>query len=299
MQPISKLIVSFSILCLLVGCTKILTYPVDYPGDQLAIIGIISPTSGIKVYVSQSLSPAGEFKEVEELYVNDATVEIYQGDQMIGMLTYMGNGLYRDVAGLSIEAGKDYHIVVIHEVLGNAKSEPVVVPNPLQQLEVDFEFTGKTRPSNEPEAKLTYRLKDEPGPTYYLTIVKPDLPTAYQFQITDIFGTQNFEFCEITNYHPPLGIFMSDVCFEDRIKELGILIGVSGEARLPSGDRQPYSSIHVEIASISYEFYQYLLDKKSLETDIGILEPRPTFNNIDGGVGVVMATNEAIRKVRF
>ncbi len=299
MREFCKKIAWMVLLGSLIGCTKILEYPADYPGDQLAIIGIISPQSGARVYVTKSISPSGDFEEVEQLYITNAEVKIYQNDQLLGDLSYKGDGLYQDTFGLSIDAGNSYYLRVSHETLGTATSDPVLVPNSLQQLEVNLEFTGKKRPSGKPEAKVEYQFKDEPGPNYYLIMVKPDLPNAYQFQITDLFGSQNFEFCEITNYHPSLGIFMTDVCFEDQISKMGMLIELSGEARLPDREIHPYDRVQFEISSISSEYYQYLLDKKSLETDIGILEPRPTFNNINGGVGVFMAANEEIRRIRF
>jgi len=109
----------------------------------------------------------------------------------------------------------------------------------------------------------------------------------------EAFGLQNFESCEITAYE------LSDRCFDGSPFEMGLLFGVSGEAYVSSGEQKPYNRVSLSVASISQEYYQYLSDQESLETALGILEPKPTFSNINGGLGVFMALNEELRKFGF
>jgi hypothetical protein len=289
----SKILIIIGIYCLL-GCSKALDYVVDYPGEQLVVIGTVSPVSGAAVYVTKSISPSGDYQLIDDLLIRDAEVAIYHRDTVLGFLRHAGDGLYKSTAEMTFRANESYWIEVQHDQLGTVSSEEVLIPAPIRDFRSSFRFTGELMPSNEPEAEVIFSLRDEPGENHYIIRIKPDLAGAGIFSWFEPFGLQNFESCEIT----PLQL--ADICFDGRTFEMGLLFGVSGEAYDASTKTfRPYNQVSVSVASVSSEYYQYLADKTSLETAYGILEPKPTFNNINGGLGVFMAFNERVRKFGF
>ena len=279
--------------CAWLGCTKTLDYIVDFPGEQLVVIGTISPVSGAAVHVTRSISPSGAYELLDDLKIEDAQVYLYRGDTLVGLLPHAGAGLYKSTGDMSFLADETYWLEVEHEVLGTVRSEEVLIPEPIQQFRASFGFTGALTSANEPEGKLVLSLLDQVGENHYIVRVQPDLPGAYIFSWFELFGLHNFEACAVTPYR------FSDNCFDGDTFELGLLFGISGKAYVSSGEEKPYNSIVLSVASISPEYHHYLSDQESLETPYGVLEPGPTFSNINGGLGVFMALNEKVKIFRF
>lgn len=275
------------------GCTKILDYVVDFPGEQLVVIGTISPVSGAAVHITKSISPSGAYEPLDDLKIEDAQVSLYQGDTLVGLLQHVGAGLYKSTDDMSFRANESYWLTAEHEVLGKARSEEILIPAPIQQFRASFEFTGALNSANKPEAKLMFSLLDQMGENHYIVRVRPNLPGAHIFTWFEPFGLYNFEACAVTPFR------FSDICFDGDIFEIGLLFGVSGKAYMPSGEEKPYNSIVLSVASISPEYDHYLSDRMSLETPYGVLEPGPTFSNIKGGLGVFMALNEKVKIFGF
>lgn len=287
---------NYILLFLLIGvsysCRKVVDYEVDFPGEQLVIIGTVSPNSGAKVYLTKSIAPYGDYQVIEELMITDAEVFIYS-DSLIGALEHSRGGLYSSPPDMPFRAGESYYVEVVHTELGMATSAAVKVPEDIQQLDADLDFTGKLWPSNEPEARLPFSFQDLPGENYYTYEIRPNVPGAYQFFGAYPVGEKNFEFCGI--YHT----YMLDTCFDGEFFEMAFHFGLDGEARLSSGEERVYNQLRFELASISPEYYQFLYDKRPLESGLGVADPRPTFTNIEGGLGVFMAWNESVRILRF
>lgn len=286
---------NYILLFLLIGvsysCRKVVDYEVDFPGEQLVIIGTVSPNSGAKVYLTRSIAPYGDYQVIEELMITDAEVFIY-GDSLIGALEHSRGGLYSSPPGMPFRAGESYYVEVVHAELGMATSAAVKVPEDIQQLDADLDFTGKLWPSNEPEARLSFSFQDRPGENYYTYLVRPNFPGSSFFSVFPV-GEKNFESCGINN------TYMLDTCLDGDVFELALHFGLDGRARLASGEERIYNQLRFELASVSPEYYQFLTDKQSLESGLGVADPKPTFTNINGGLGVFMAWNESVRILRF
>ncbi|PHN04049.1 DUF4249 domain-containing protein [Flavilitoribacter nigricans] len=276
----------------LTACRKVVDYQVDFPGEQLAIVGTVSTGAGANVYVSRSIAPYGSYRVIEELMVTDAEVYIY-GDTLIGRLEHRGNGRYTSTEQLHFSVGGRYWVEVIHDELGTAYSSSVTIPENILQFQADLNFTGAMWPSNEPEAKLTFSLLDRPGENYYTYFARPEVPGASDLNGVFVVGSKNFEFCGIYN------TYMLDTCFDGEPFSLDLHFGLGGEAWLPSGEKRPFNSLRFRLTSVSAEYYLYLLDKRSLESGLGVADPTPTFTNITGGLGVFMAANEKAISLGF
>jgi hypothetical protein len=274
------------------SCRKVVDYEVDFPGEQLVIIGTVSPHSGARVYITKSIPPNGPYQVIEGLMVTDAEVYLYS-DTLIGLLQHSGDGLYTNPAGMSFQAGESYRVEVVHPDLGTAESAAVRIPEDIQQLNADMDFTGKLWPSNEPEARLPFSFRDRPGENYYSYEIRPNIPGAYAFYGAFPVGEKNFEFCGI--YHT----YMLDTCFDGEFFEMAFHFGLDGIAHLESGEERVYNRLRFELASLSPEYFRFLNDKRPLESGLGVADPAPTYSNVSGGLGVFMAFNEQVRILRF
>lgn len=282
----------FLFIWVITSCRKVVDYEVDFPGEQLVVIGTVSPHSGARIYVTHSIAPYGPYQVIEELMITDAEVYIYS-DTLIGVLEHSSGGLYLSPGGMSFRAGGSYYVEVVHPELGTAVSAPVRIPDDMREFSADLDFTGDKWPSGDPEAVLPFSFRDRPGENYYTYQIQPNLPGASPFLGAFLVGEKNFEFCGI--YHT----YMRDTCFDGDLFGMTFHFGLSGQLRLPSGDAQPYNELRFELASISPEYYQFLFDKRPLESGLGVADPVPNYTNVSGGLGVFMAYNERVSFLRF
>lgn len=274
------------------SCRKVVDYEVDFPGEQLVMLGTVSPLSGASVYVTQTIPPYGPYQVIEELMITDAEVYIYS-DTLIGPLQHTGQGLYTSPEGMAFQAGESYYVEVVHTELGTAESAAVRIPEDVQQLNADLDFTGKLWPSNEPEARLLFSFQDRSGENVYTYEIRPNIPGAFTFNDAFPVGEKNFEFCGI--HHT----CMLDTCFDGEFFEMAFHFGLDGKTRLESGEERVYNQLRFELASISPEYYRFLNDKRPLESGLGVADPAPTYSNVSGGLGVFMAFNERVIILRF
>lgn len=273
------------------SCQKTLDYEVDFPGEQLVIIGTVSPDAA-EVYITKSIAPYGDYQLIEDLMITDAQVFLYS-DTLLGALEHRGGGRYTNPETMRLNAGTKYRLEVVHDQLGTAISRLVRIPEPILDLTADLNFTGERWPSNQPEARLSFSLQDRPGVNYYIYDIRPDLPDVYPLRSAFPAGERNFEFCGI--YYD----YMLDTCFDGESFALAFYFGLDGQIHLPSREVLEFNRLRFRLASISPEYYQFLYDKRPLETEAGIVDPRPTYTNIEGGLGVFMGLNEEIRWLRF
>lgn len=273
------------------GCTKLIDYNYEYPGDQLAITAKISPQEGFEAYVYRSARPLGEFL-VADLTVPDADVRLYFGDSLVGNVPYLGESRYALLPNFPIPAGSNWRIEVNHPELPDVISEMVVIPQPI----VPTQFTTErvTNPaSNREEVRFLFSTPDPPGEDFYVFESYPDLVGQnFLFQIN---YTLDFDFnlCQIYNYHPPEGLFFADVCFDEN--NLDLDINIDPDVFLVDERDEQYTRFIIRFRRIDVNYWRYFNDKRNLDSNSTVVEPRPSYTNLIGGFGVFMASNDLIR----
>ena len=60
----------------------------------MVVNAVISPQEGLKVQVSQAIPPNEPYSAVEKYWVEDAKIQIFESNTMLGDLKYRGQGLY-------------------------------------------------------------------------------------------------------------------------------------------------------------------------------------------------------------
>jgi hypothetical protein len=75
------------------------------------------------VQVSHAIAPNAQVVPPEQLWIADAVVIVFEEDQLLGSLSYQGQGLYKPAFGLQPKPGLSYRLEVRQKTYGLVKSE--------------------------------------------------------------------------------------------------------------------------------------------------------------------------------
>ncbi|GAB3170080.1 DUF4249 domain-containing protein [Telluribacter humicola] len=298
------------------GCQED-TYELGFAGPELIINGVLVAGESPRISVGKTWPATGQIPE--KPYVEDAQVELLEGGQPVGMLTYLSNGTY-GLSSYKIEAGKTYTVRV--QGLGmQAQSRPVRVPLPFPLQHSYMDYQAKVTSLND-WAKphlLRVGIKDyqEPG-NYYGVAVTPFIKGELKFtnvsnievsnsglnnREDDCFtraGFWNGEFIAIPNSGiTSTMILYNDACFAKQEKEFGIVIETLVAYGAEDLVNNTIDELRLQMAVLSPEYVAYAKTQYKPEgPDNAFIEPKRTYTNIEGGHGVVAAMNLVRKSVQ-
>ena len=267
-------------LIISVSCEKIIDINIPEKDKKIVINSIISTDSLIKVNVSKSLNI---LDNQNAIFLNDATVKLYEDNVFIEQLTNITNGNYKSQTFYP-QVGKNYKIEVSSNGLKTITAENKI-PNKVTINKIDtitknvegyntFEFTiNFTDPVNEEN--------------YYFLEAKSFVPLGY-----DNYG--NIIDYDIQNLY----IFSDDKIVDSEIDYNG---GIIFNDKLINGQTYPLkinidkynfyndtNMVYIYLNSVSKDFYLYV---KSYSMNVNnrndpFAEPVQVYENINNGYGI-------------
>ncbi|MFK8163024.1 MAG: DUF4249 family protein [Lewinella sp.] len=274
------------------GCVTGVDYQFDYPGDKIVLLGQLSPQNGAIVYLQESALPDEVVNAADKL-ISSATVELMVSGEVVATLNNEGEGKYASV-DYSIDPELTYSVKAYHPDYDTVFAGPVSVPvmPAITRNELTFEREEFRDGEFGGNATLDFAFQDEVGPSYYYLEAVAEVPRPFQFQV-DFFSEYDFDLCDIQNYHPPFGIFWTDLCFEGEEFSAQPTFEVTPFIVNSSiDDRMDYTHYVIRLRSLGYEAFRYLNDKKNPDDGLTVVEVPASYTNVANGFGVLMAYQE-------
>lgn len=270
---------------ILSACTKEIPYENQFPfeGEKIVLFAQLNPNSVVQVSVSKSYAP---FEAVlpEELELPDAQVKLYEDNSLVEVLEYTNNSLFISANELRPVPGKSYHFKVSHPNLNDVESIPETIPdfvpindfNFYEQNEekvLDFNFTDNGNQVNFYEADLWgYRGDAEYG------------YDIWQYYPENLFSQGDLS-CSLVNDNT-----FKDICLNGETKYFS---AIRFDDRIFPAEDWKDGQIYFTLRSISSAFYEDIkLRDSAPEPGFGV--PPPTFTNVIGGYGTVLAYNQDV-----
>jgi hypothetical protein len=274
------------ILHLFAGCTgrQIDDIQLDYIGDQLTLVGYISPTE-IKIKAGKTQPSDVSFFLSALRPPPDTKLQLLdEKDSVICQLDLSDNSFFLK-NDLQLEIGAYYRVRATALGFATVESSLLLIPEPLSDLEIqpiqdidDLGIPGATA------GKLAFSFTDRsPERAYYHINFGLKKDTATYTPGVWIINEQWQEQCYSIN-------IFSDDCFNERNVELqyGFQKVISALSQTPKAD-----TFLMQFGPATSDLYHYY--KNNIINNDGLIdginEPPLTYTNLTNGYGVVFAQN--------
>jgi len=279
-----KLYLVLTLLIVLIACEKTVYVDIPDKGRMITINSLFNPDSLLKVNVTKSCYILDNDIQI----IDNATVEIYENDNLIDNLPYLKNGLYRSTTQKPL-SGESYRIKVTVPGMGTAETESYI---PLETNIISIDTASVKRTDNEGyrQEQLEFRItfKDNPDKNNYY-LLEPNLINIYTYNDyeRDTIITDTIQFMMYYESSDPSvveNLWGKGALFNDNI--------FNGNTYEFVFSTEKYffdtSLICIKLKTISEDYYKYLATSyKHLEAKWDpFMEKISVYNNVEGGVGI-------------
>ncbi len=298
------------LLLALAACETVISIdPPDYEAEITAT-SLFNPDSVWTARISRTI-PVELAGTVDSPFLGNASVSVWEGDQLIDRLVYdnLGFGIYQSQSGRTPEPNKLYRLEVEAPGYGRVEATSALPVAP-QITELSLELQSGD-PDFFASYSLRFRLKDSPDASFYSF-------GAYQAYASDPDDGRDSEDIQIE----PLSMAQEDATwqcsYEDALNPVqidgydsgaewcrtGIMTDrqFSGMERefettiepwYPENVREP--SIIFYINSMSEDYFEYQRSLRNSGYHDPFSEPVQVFTNVEGGRGVFAGYNSSFR----
>lgn len=279
----------------LFSCDKEYEYTFDKFEPKMTVNAEISPQEGLTVQVSHAITPNAQEVRPEQLWIADAVVEIFEGDQALGSLTYQGQGLYKPAFDLQPKPGLSYRLEVRQGTYGLVKSQAVSVPLTPKIENANITLLDRKSINNLPLYAIRFSVEDEKAVNFYKAqaIFRSRLTSSTEQPFVKLHDDKLEELCEAINARQPL--YLKDVCFNGQKVLFDFEIELRDISLLSeTGDRTryPVDFIETRLYSVTEDYYLYQRTGNIPEDfSLAFSDPEPLHSNMVGGYGIFKAFN--------
>jgi len=248
-------------LLIMIGCETVVD--VDIPDHEPVIVAncLFSSEEDWQLHLCKSrrILDNDSFENI-----TDATVHIYEDDEVVAILAQSAPGLYNLSQGSRPIPGHEYTLVVSAPGLAEVSScDSLPIPVQIARYTVD----SAVNPEN-----ITIYFTDPPDiKNYYQVLILQEYAgSAYpiEFESDDlIFETWG-------------GVEADEAYFED-----SLISGQSYALKMRLEPFYPVDYVYILLLSVSESYYKYMQSTKELD-DNPFVEPLRAFGNINNGFGI-------------
>lgn len=265
---------------ILFSCKKEIPYENQFPfeGEKIVLSAILNSDRIVQVSVSKSF-PTSEAMLPEELVLPNAQVELYEDNNLVETLEYTGNSFFISTSELRPAPGKSYHFKVSHPDLTDVESIPETIPDfvPIN----DFNFYEQNE-----EMVLDFSFTDDGSQTnFYQVSLWGNRELGRWHYFPENLFSQGDLGCSLVNDNT-----FKDVCLNGETKSF---TAIRFDDRIFPAEDWEDGQIYFTLRSISSTFYENVKLRDGTP-DPGFGVPPPTFTNIIGGYGTVLAYNQDV-----
>lgn len=277
-----KLMFLVAAVLLFAACEKIIDYKVKNEPSKIVINGLLSPDSIPKVNITESIDILEEEKAI---YIENATVKLYENERFIEELQYLSHGNYIG-SGAYIKAGETYRIEVTAAGLEKATAE-TEIPFPPDISRIDtFTFSPEYYQNILLHCSLTL---NEPAETKNYYAVKGFI--KHYFTEYDEYGDER-----PGSYVDDAYLYSDDPLFNDFWYADGLYFAdnlINGKNKKLHFEIDAYAYndsavVYVTFCSVNKDYYlyseSYTAHQEFYEDPLS--EAVTVYNNINGGYGI-------------
>lgn len=286
-----KLVYIFIVLCTaLVSCETVIDYELPESEPKIVLNGIFRQDSlwQVRLFESKNILESDDFK-----FIAGAKVEIVDQNNQVIDLTYIGNGVYKNLNNKSPQPNQTYMISAKAPGFDDV-SASAVLPKAVPIASVD---TVTVSPQGYPEYKIDITFTDPPNEKNYYSleiiysdtrVFNPNTEFADTFSVTYplYFYNNDNGFTETWIYGLD-GFYFSDDFFTGSQTRLTFF------SEKPYGFNSPFEEvlnmdIVILLKSVSEEVYLYqrsLTSQQQTNFD-PFAQPVQVYNNINQGFGI-------------
>lgn len=268
----------------LAACTKEIPFDEQFPfeGERIVLFAQLNPDSIVRISVSKSFATF-DLLLPDELLLPDARVELYEDNNLVETLIYTDSSFFVSANELRPVPGKSYHFKVSHPELDDAESMPETIPDFVPINDFDFYEQGG-------EMVLDFSFTDNGNQTNFYMVsfwgLRGDLGdySIWHYFPENLFLQSETE-CSLINDNT-----FKDTCLNGETRQFSAIR--FDDVICPAEDWKD-GRIFFTLRSISPAFYEDIkLRDGTPEPGFGV--PPPTFTNVIGGYGTVLAYQEDV-----
>ncbi|MBK8944808.1 MAG: DUF4249 domain-containing protein [Ignavibacteriae bacterium] len=292
----------FSIIFISISCESVVDVELPKQNPLIVVNSFFTPDSVFKVHVSKSLGILESFSVLNEYGYNEdkipilenAKVEIWNGDNIVTNLNYSGNGFY--IAQNTFpQINNNYKIVVSADGFKSVFAEDKI-PNSILIKNVLLE----SNPLDE------YLSQNE------ITIIFEDDGNTKNYYQLSLFAIENFsgEIYRTNLFFESNDILIgeSDIFDENEKTFYGyaayfddaIISGKEYKLKISTYEISYYSEVYVILSSLSENLYKYIISVKEQDEadDNPFAEPVSIHNNVQNGLGIFGGYSSSVYRIK-
>lgn len=281
-----------SLLVMLVSCHTDPGIDLPFEGSRIVVKMLLSPDHPFSVRLDHTYPPTGE--SLFDTTFSDATVVVYENNQLIDTLRYTQTNNYESERNLKPRAGATYRLRITAPGYPDAESRDEVVPpapdvakatlDKPDSYVVRLVLQNRTSESRRYNLQLTGLYKGKGVQLFVEDLVRPD-------GIVDNCGFRrdNETF------------FYRDACALNQQLSIQFRSTLTGNVPDLSDPIKFYYPVHqsdqvrVRIRSVTNSYWDYYRTLPNTEGfEQAFLQPATRSGNIQGGYGIVAAYNEQV-----
>lgn len=314
-----KKLLVFLYLLSAVSCKDQKIFEIPFQKSQLVLNAVLRANEPPQVFVGRTWPATGVFPE--KVYIDNATVKLFEDGLYVGDLIHANNGIYK-LTTYKLKAEKKYFVKVTANGFESVENLPVRMPSlfPLQSIIIDKTTPiGSLNQSAKPVllkvrfrggvlSELQYGVVVDTYSNNFVVAGNLISPLETSISLTNPSNENcikrsallgDFDFKPLL-YKSPLIVYNSN-CFLDSEKGMNLVIETVGYVqKINDYSQQTADEIRLQLVSLSPEYYEYAQKNKFFEgLDYAFNEPTPTFTNVKGGYGVVVAINSTYKVLKL
>jgi hypothetical protein len=281
-------VILFSIsIVFLQSCSKRITYKPDYE-DKIVVNASISPQRGVEVKLSKSISPAEtQYYTVEDLKLENATVELYRSDTLLAVLSEVEKGTYKAANNLNIKADEEFYLKIFIESLPDVTTKKIIIPKTLTSTNYTFEQFDESNGEI-----IVWFQNNEFTPFFAIELWGEDVNNDrlwFSYYFPD-FNEGNT--CDVL-WESTTSV-LNTSCFNNDLVSIRIgLRDINNAHLLNEMGRSPTKKIKLKLKNVNEPFFRYA---QTYDIETGFFESvsadlQITYSNIEGGYGIFVAEN--------
>lgn len=268
--------------------SKELHLDLPFDGQQLVIEGLITPSQVVQLSVLKTSAALSRI-EVDDFFVPNATVLLYEEEELVEQLTHTSEGIYRSSQQFRPEVGKTYRVEVTAPNFPNASTPNIIIPDTVPEFTWNF-IDSVQGDFFDGILQLTFEDIANTNNNYSLIIegVTATGLHPYISYISEDFTVLNPS-CKLQD---AAEINFIDACFQNSTVSLPLLTSIEV---YENGGSVTLEQIRIVLrnTSESYFLYKEYLNL-TLNADEPFVEEPLTYTNIEGGFGVWGAYQERV-----
>lgn len=304
------------------SCVKVLDYDIPEDEKKIVINSMFASGDTFKVYVNKSMHI---LDKVRAKYLNDAVVQLFEGDQLLTEIKGGINGLYKSYVPL--QNGHEYTLIVNSPGLQQVTAK-TNIPVPVDIINVDTitefsvnpndyyyytntlkcDITFNDTPNAENYYELTCLEEHVNEVTNYINedsilfeYVRVNEPIAFKSKdaVIEQWITGNSFSYHFTDdgYGSGNSIIFSDRLIDGKKHTLQIILFVP----FMNDASMMKRTIDISLKSVTKNYYEYMqiLEKHIIAANDPLAEPVLAYTNIENGLGIFSGYSKSVVRLNF